>query len=382
MVSSWLVKNPETAVPPCSLSSSPEKIQGMFNKIVIIGVGLMGGSIALGIKKRQLAQQIIGVDYDAKMLEAALGLGVIDNAKFHFADWLQAVDMIIVAVPARRTPEVLESIAPLLNPATLVMDIASFKDSIVATAERLRLRLVATHPMAGSEKSGVQYANDSLLENALWVITPSANNATEDIDIVQNFIENLGARAIHMPAPRHDALVALVSHLPYLLAVSLVELVADDNEKMLLAAGGFRDVTRVASGNPLMSRDMVVGNRAALKASLADFRAKLAQLEASLDDAEGMLEHAQHAKRSRDSLPIVRRSLLPQSHALTLLVADKPGQLAQITGALANADINIKKIEVLDIREMGGAIRLVLNSDEAMDSASHILSALGYEVRR
>lgn len=354
----------------------------IFNKVVIIGVGLMGGSIALGIKKRQLAQQIIGVDYDAKMLEAALGLGVIDAAKFRFGDWLQDVDAVIVAVPARRTPDVLETIAPLLSPETVVMDIASFKHSIVTTAERLQLRFVATHPMAGSEKSGVQHANDSLLENALWVITPSESSSTEDIATVSHFIEALGARAIPMAAPRHDTLVALVSHLPYLLAVALVELVADDNEKMLLAAGGFRDVTRVASGNPLMSRDMVVGNRVAVKESLGFFRAKLEQLEASLDDAEDMLEHAQHAKRSRDSLPIVRRSLLPQSYALTLLVADKPGQLAQITGALANADINIKKIEVLDIREMGGAIRLVLNNDEAMDDASSILSALGYEVRR
>ena len=170
--------------------------------------------------------------------------------------------------------------------------------------------------MAGSEKGGVQNASAALLENALWVITPNDSTNHEALRLVGGFIERLGAQVVKIPPEKHDKLVAAVSHLPYFSALALTRTIVgdeDDQNMMLLAAGGFRDVTRVASGSPRMSRDMVIGNKVQLKNMLKLFRLHLEELEELLEQPEKMLLAAEAAKNTRDSIPIVKRSLLPQT---------------------------------------------------------------------
>jgi prephenate dehydrogenase len=166
--------------------------------------------------------------------------------------------------------------------------------------------------------------------------------------------------------------------------VALTELVATDRDRdlmMLLAAGGFRDLTRVASGSPRMSRDMVVGNKGALRDALVRFRRYLDQLEALLDDPEAMLERVEAAKRTRDAFPIVRRSLLPARFEVVIAVPDRPGELARITKALGDASVNIRDLEVLTVREAGGALRLAFDSEEGLRRGTQALTAAGYEAR-
>ncbi len=373
----------------------------LLSTVVVAGVGLIGGSLALGARQRFLAERVIGLDRDPTVLDAARGLGVIDEAHLAPGPWLERVDLVVLATPARSLVPLGREIFPFLSEHAVVTDVGSVKEPVVrGLRDVAEGRFVGGHPMAGSERAGVLNADAALLENAVWVLTPdSGRTAAPDagasaaqysgtseraLGTVRGFVEALGARTIETSPEQHDRLVAIVSHLPYLAAVALTTLVDQGDErglKMLLAAGGLRDLTRVASGDPRMSRDMVSGNRAAVSAALRAFRDELAALERLLDDPEALEERAAEAKRVRDSIPIVRRNLLPARYEVVIAVPDRPGEFARITQALGAEGVNIKDLEVLGVRESGGAIRLAFEDEDALERGKRVLAAAGYEVR-
>lgn len=238
----------------------------LFGTLVVAGVGLIGGSIALGARQRFLADRVIGLDPDAEALEVARFHGVIDEARLEPGPWLADADLLILATPSRALVPLAQELAPYLAADTVVTDVGSVKAEIVSAMEPLRF--VGGHPMAGSDRSGVRNADAALLENAVWVLTPTDATDPTALQRVRTFVEHLGARPIEIPPDQHDRLVARVSHLPYLAALALTNAASDHGERdlaMLLAAGGFRDLTRVASGSPVMSRDMVAGNAGAVQ---------------------------------------------------------------------------------------------------------------------
>ncbi|CAN5665784.1 hypothetical protein BH23DEI1_BH23DEI1_10430 [soil metagenome] len=350
--------------------------------VVLAGVGLIGGSIGLGLQGRFLARRVIGLDADAAALDAALGMGVIDEARLEAGPWLAEADVVVLATPVRSLERLAEEIAPHLRSDAIVTDVGSVKAPLVTALSHLRY--VGGHPMAGSERGGVLHADAALLENAVWVLTPTDATDAEALRVVSGLVEALGARPIQVDPTLHDRLVATVSHLPYLAALALTRAVGLDDERdllALLAAGGFRDLTRVASGSPRMSRDMVVANREAVRAALEVFVAQLHDVAALLDDPEALLDVAEGSKRQRDALPIVRRSLLPARHEVVIAVPDRPGELMRITRALGEADVNIKDIEVLAIREAGGAVRLAFAEHPDLVRGIAALRAAGYEAR-
>jgi len=319
-----------------------------------------------------------------------VGLGVVDEVRLTPGSWLAAADLVVLAAPTLNLGALLADLAPHLSAATVVTDVGSVKQPITAVAASLRAagrlaaRFVGGHPMAGSERGGVLNADPSLLENAVWVLTPDDGTDLQALGAVTAFVEALGARPLEVPPTQHDELVATVSHLPYLAAVALTTLIDDGDEralKSLLAAGGFRDLTRVASGDPRMSRDMLSGNREAVARALRAFRQRLDELEAVLDSPDLLLERAQIAKRTRDGIPIVRRGLLPTRHEAVVAVPDRPGEFARITAALAAADVNIKDFEVLGVRESGGAVRIAFELPGDLDRGAEVLRSAGYEVR-
>jgi len=356
--------------------------KALFGTVVIVGVGLIGGSVGLGTRQRFLAERVVGFDHDPAALEAARGMGVIDEAQLQPGAWLREADLVVLASPARTLAAAARQLASFTRHDTIFTDVGSIKAAVCA--ELTDLRFVGGHPMAGSERVGVLHADAGLLENAVWVLTPSPNTDPEALARVRTFVEHLGATPLETTPEQHDRLVATVSHLPYLSAVALTELAAQDGDRdlmMLLAAGGFRDLTRVASGSPRMSRDMVVGNKKPLREALTSFRRYLDRLELLLDDPETMLTHAEAAKHARDAFPIVRRSLLPARFEVVIAVPDRPGELARITQALGDAGVNIRDLEVLSVREAGGALRLAFDSEEGLKNGTRALTAAGYEAR-
>lgn len=354
----------------------------LLGTVVVAGVGLIGGSVAQGIRRRFLADTVVGLDPDGEALEVARFHGVIDEGRLAPGPWLAAADLVILATPVGRLVPLARDLAPFLRPDATVTDVGSVKSTIVA--ELGDLRFVGGHPMAGSDRAGVRHADASLLENAVWVLTPVDSTDRAALATVTRLVEELGARPVEIAPDVHDALVATVSHLPYLAALALTHAVARDESRdlmMLLAAGGFRDLTRVASGSPVMSRDMVAGNARAVKEALAKFRAALDDLERRLDDPSALLEAASDAKQIRDGIPIVKRSLLSPRPDVVLAVPDVPGQLAKITVACGEAGVNIKEIEVLSIREAGGAVRLAFDDEVSLERGVAALRAAGYEAR-
>ncbi len=357
--------------------------------IAVAGVGLIGGSVAMGARERRVCERVIGFDHDAVALDAAVGLGAIDEARLEPGEWLSSVDLLVLAAPTKALPQLAASLLPHLRADAVVTDVGSVKRSVTDAVASVDWpggagRFVGGHPMAGSERAGVLNADPGLLENAIWVLTPGPDTADDALGAVRSFVETLGARPLVTSPEKHDELVAAVSHLPYLAAVALTTLVdrGDDRGlKALLAAGGFRDLTRVASGDPRMSRDMIADNAGPVRAALRAFRAVLDELESELEDAEALLARAQAAKRARDAVPVVKRGLLASRWELVVAVLDRPGEFARITAALAEAGVNIKDLEVLSVRESGGAVRLAFEDAGALAAGRAALEAAGYAVR-
>lgn len=278
--------------------------------IAIIGVGLIGGSFALALRRAygdtRSGLHVIGVDRDAGALDDALRKGVIDEAASLAA--VAECELIVIAVPVRQFPAVLAEISPFLNAETVITDVGSTKQDVIAAA-RAALgskisRFVPGHPIAGREHAGVAAAAPELFEDKKVVLTPLAENTPQTIERVHALWRSCGADVVQMPAETHDAIFAAVSHLPHLLAFALVdELAARPNAKTLFsfAASGFRDFTRIAGSNPEMWRDITLNNREALLGELDAYEAHIVELRKALESSDGdaleaLMARAKHAR--------------------------------------------------------------------------------------
>ena len=278
------------------------------DKVVIFGVGLIGGSFALGLKAAGAATQVIGLGRNPANLERALRLGVIDAASDNPAV-VAGADLVLIATPVGQMGRVMGAIAPHLGAGTVVTDGGSTKQDVVALAYRMlkgrAAQFVPGHPIAGAEHSGVAAARADLYQGRKVVLTPLPENSERSIRRVRAAWRLCGARLYRMQAAEHDRVFAAVSHLPNLLSYALVDKVARHaNGKQLFeyAAGGFRDFTRIASSHPEMWRDICVANRKALLAELGGYQRELAQVKQLLrkSDAAGLEKLFTRARAARD----------------------------------------------------------------------------------
>ena len=278
--------------------------------IAIIGVGLIGGSFALALRRAhgdtRTGLHVIGVDRDTGALDEALRKGVINEAASIAA--AAECELILIAVPVRQFPAVLAEISPFLNAETVITDVGSTKQDVIAAArEALGSKIssfVPGHPIAGREYAGVAAAAAELFVGKKVVLTPLAENTPQSIERVRALWTSCGADVVQMSAETHDAIFAAVSHLPHLLAFALVdELAARPNAKTLFsfAASGFRDFTRIAGSNPEMWRDIALNNREALLGELDGFTEQIVELRKALassdgDALEALMARAKHAR--------------------------------------------------------------------------------------
>ena len=261
-----------------------------FDRVAVIGVGLIGGSFALALKAAKLCGHVAGIGRSAANLQLAKERGIIDSIAAHAGD----ADLVLVATPVAQFPQVLASLAPRLKPSAIVMDAGSTKRDVVAAA-RSALgakipQFVPAHPIAGAEKSGAAAASADLFRGKRVVLTPLQENSAASLKAIEAAWSACGARVSRMSPEEHDALFAAVSHLPHLLAYALVhEFAGRGNSAQLFgyAAGGFRDFTRIASSHPEMWRDICVANREPLLAELERYSEKLRALRALLERGDG-----------------------------------------------------------------------------------------------
>jgi prephenate dehydrogenase len=282
-----------------------------FNKLVIFGVGLIGGSLARALRERgeaHGARMVVGVGRSSASTARALELGVIDataalgdDAELQAA--LAGADMVLLAAPVAQTQPLLERIAPFLDASTLVTDAGSTKSDVVAAAraalgDRIG-QFVPAHPIAGRESSGVDAALPDLYVGRNVVLCPLPENAPESVERVAAMWRATGAMVRDMTPEQHDRVLASVSHLPHVLSFALVEQILNSPDaalKFAFAAGGFRDFTRIAASSPEMWRDICVANRAALLEELDAYSAVLARLRAAIENGDGTALEAVFAR--------------------------------------------------------------------------------------
>lgn len=280
----------------------------MLKKIAIFGVGLIGGSFALALKKAGTVERIVGVGRTAATLARAQALGIIDAASTSVAEALLHADLVLIAAPVAQTEAILASIKPHLQPGTVVTDAGSTKTSVVTVARKALgekiAQFVPGHPIAGRESNGPDAAIVDLYVGKKVVLAPLPENASSDVERVANVWQQCGAIIHQLTPEKHDCVFAAVSHLPHLLAYALVDDIAKKPHADLLfqyAASGFRDFTRIAGSSPEMWRDISLANQAALLTELDSYMAQLAQVRSALAAGDGqaiesIYTNAQHAR--------------------------------------------------------------------------------------
>lgn len=286
----------------------PESTSG-FRQVAVIGLGLIGGSLASAIRKQGLAERVVGYDQRAEDLALGVELGVIDRAADSLEQAVAGSDLVVLAVPVRATRSVLEAIRPVLEADAILTDVGSTKSSFTADVEavfgEVSPRVIPGHPIAGSEKSGIRAANPELFANHKVILTPADNADASAVARLTALWEGTGATVLSMSVAYHDEVLAATSHLPHLIAFSLVDTLAGEDENMDIfryAAGGFRDFTRIAASDPVMWHDIFLSNRDAVLRVIDHFTQDLDQLRSAIASGDGatLLRVFSRAKAARE----------------------------------------------------------------------------------
>ena len=357
--------------------------------IAVIGVGLIGGSLGLAFKRLGIGGRIVGISRK-ETLEEALRLGAIDEGVSYdqSPDVLKAADATFLCTPIHRILELLPNIAKFAKQGAIVTDVGSTKTEIVALAEQIfppDVHFIGGHPMAGSESRGVQAADPFLFQNAIYVLTPSRGTPLESVERLMNLVERLGARVAVMDASAHDRIAAAVSHLPQMMAVALMGVVGKLSEEnplfLRMAAGGFRDMTRIASSPYEIWKDICRTNAGPIAAAIDAYIDGLKALKMRIAD-EALAEDFRFANVTRGIIPRDSKGFLRPLYDVLVVVEDRPGMIAEISVPLAEAAVNIKDIEVLKVREdEGGTLRLAFGTEQEARRAVDLLEGKGFVAR-
>ncbi|SNS81463.1 prephenate dehydrogenase [Anaerovirgula multivorans] len=352
-----------------------------FQEILIIGMGLIGGSLSLALKKSGYQGKIIGCDLSKEALIEAKAMGAIDVACEVPQEAVKNADLIVIAVPVGYYDEVFKEIAAYLPKGVVITDVGSIKGYVeTAVARHLPkdIQFLGGHPMAGSEKGGIKAATPFLYENAYYFLTPNGNTRRDTIEKLESLVKGIGAYPVIVEAREHDKIVAQISHIPHLAAVLLASLLEKRNSTSYIpfVGGGFRDTTRIAAGNPNMWKDIFFLNKGevlegikTLEGLLQDFKSKLLE-----GKQEEVLEALEKAKSIRDGIPHTARDYIPPLYDLIIDVQDRPGVLGELTQVIGTNHINIKEIEILHAREGElGAVRIGFSSKDEQEKALMIL---------
>ncbi|TBL79729.1 prephenate dehydrogenase [Paenibacillus thalictri] len=355
-----------------------------MTNIVIFGVGLIGGSLALCFKDKP-GLRVVGHSNNPKSVEKYLQRGVVDHATTSMEEAVKDADFIFLGVPVGNLEDYICRLNELpLKPGCIITDVGSTKASITACAEKLRLQegvhFIGGHPMAGKEKSGVEAATSLLFENAYYVLTPTENTPQEAYDRLFKLLQYTRAHIVKVDANMHDTIVGAISHLPHIIAVALVNQISKYNETNSLykdlAAGGFRDITRIASSDPVIWRDILSNNRDVLLELLKDWNREIDTFIQLLsdDDGAGIEDQFRQANRFRNELPERRKGMITSLHEIYVDIPDQPGIVGQIATLLGDCRINLSNLQIIESREdIPGVLRLSFREEDHMEKAFELL---------
>ena len=356
-------------------------------RVAIVGTGLIGGSVGLALVGQ--GHEVTGFDADNDRLDRAKQLGAVSTVCTSLEDAVAGCDIVILAVPVGRVVEV--AIAALDAGAPIVTDVGSVKGPIMAAMEAARPgsveRFVGGHPMAGSEQDGIEGADADLFVGATWVLTPTPATDAGAYTRLRTTLQSLGAEVVSVTPDHHDLLVALVSHVPQLAASTLMDVATAHEEEhralLRLAAGGFRDMTRIAASQPAIWLDILTSNRNAVLDALDAY---LDGLQAARElvaegDREGLRALLDRARGARRNLP-VGASIATDLVELRVPVPDRPGVLAEVTTTAGRLGVNVANIDIAHSLEgRAGVIELVIAADDA-PALEEALHELGYHTSR
>ncbi len=366
-----------------------------FDRICIIGIGLIGGSIAAACKQLPDPPRVCAIDIDESALGEAVARGYVDEgalAGSPAADaWLSpyGCELVIVATPAKHAAGWLERLGGLGFDG-VVTDVASTKSAVMRAARKhlgSAARFVGGHPMAGSERSGVSAARPDLFQGAYWILTPASETDADAYSRVHSFVTGLGARVVSVEPKDHDEAVAIVSHVPHVAAAALCDVAGahagEGRELLRLAAGGFKDTTRIAAGSPELWTGICLDNADALAEGLRELRLTLGEFEAMVRaaDADSIRRWLSQAAMVRQSLPA---QWVPATTRLTELkvpMEDRPGVVAEVTSAVGRAGCNIEAIDIDHETEDRALLVLVLTDEGDLHALGRDLAELGHDAR-
>jgi len=351
--------------------------------VALLGTGLIGGSIGLGL--RRLGMIVRGYDHDPTRRDEALTIGAADETGDSVPELVDGVDLVVVAVPVGRIAEVV--VGALDAGAPVVTDVGSVKAPIVAEVETARPelggRFVGGHPMTGSEQSGLTGADADLFAGATWVLTPTGRTDASAFASVGALVGRLGSEVIATTPERHDELVAVVSHVPQLAATTLMDMAAETGEGhatlLRLAAGGFRDMTRIAAGDAEIWPDICIANRDAIVAGLDNYLAALDEVRSLVVDGDRgrLLSVLERARDARRNLPVGA----PSGEKLAEVrvpVPDRPGVIAEVTTLAGAMGVNITDVEIAHSVEGGGGVLMLVVAARAAERLASALTERGY----
>ncbi len=355
-----------------------------IKNISIIGLGLIGGSIAKALRKSEYDFTISAFD-KPEVLSNAIAEKVIDLQLNSFEESLNS-DLIFLCLPVSKSIEVFESIAPKLNANSILTDVCSVKNVFKEKWDKMDSKGIyfGGHPMTGKEKGGYNNSDALLFENSVYILTENLIDDSHFADF-SKIISSFGSNILHIPAKQHDVIAASVSHLPQLVSVALVNAASlkTDNYNFLdLAAGGFRDMTRIASSDFTIWESIIVNNKNQILTAIDKFSYDLSTLTKwiSEDNYKAIHNYFESARVCREEVPKNSKGFLNPLFDLFVFVTDEPGAISKISTALFDVGINIKDMELLKIREgSGGTFRLSFESSEEVVKASDILRSSGFE---
>ncbi len=365
-----------------------KKIMNTYH-LGFIGFGLIGGSIAKALKQNNKEHIITAFDINQDSLSLAKSEEIVDHIAPSVDEHFSDCDFIFLCAPVLENAASLKSLIKVLNPKTILTDVGSVKTSIHKSIEALGLQsqFIGGHPMAGSERIGYANSKAKILENAYYILTPTKQTDESKVELYIDLIQQMRAIPLTLTYEEHDFVTAAISHLPHVISASLVNLVKDsDSEKGIMkaiAAGGFKDITRISSSSPVMWQNICLTNKDNILLLLEKYISSLETIKSQIADANEteIYDFFDTARGYRDSFIEAGSGPIKKAYTLRMELADRTGALAEVVAHLAKDEISIKNIGIIHNREVeSGAMHIEFYDNATLEKAAILLRNMGYTV--